>query len=90
MQNQTSNFLLARQTDGMFGWRKSAHVSILESKHSLGRQQAALKEAPMSQLIAMIARVEDPDKVDTLTEVWSRSMPVVTLDGLEAVSYLDG
>jgi hypothetical protein len=44
----------------------------------------------MSQLIAMIARVENPDKLDTLTEVWCRPMPAISLDGLEAVSYLDG
>lgn len=44
----------------------------------------------MSQLIAMIVRVDDPGNADTLTEVWRQPMPTVTLEGLESVAYLDG
>jgi hypothetical protein len=44
----------------------------------------------MSQLVAMIVRVDDPVNPDMITEVWRQSMPVIQLDGLEPSRYLDG
>ncbi|MGB9880493.1 MAG: hypothetical protein ACPLRM_07005 [Anaerolineae bacterium] len=44
----------------------------------------------MSQLILMIARIDDLDNPDVLTEVWRRSMPVVDLNHVTPEHYLDG
>ena len=44
----------------------------------------------MSQLIAMIVRIDDVNKPEELNEVWSQPLPQVSLEGLEAVHYLDG
>ena len=46
----------------------------------------------MSQLILMIARIDDLDNPETLTEVWRRAMPVVDLNGVtpEALSGWNG
>ena len=44
----------------------------------------------MSQLILMIARIDDLDNPETLTEVWRRAMPVVDLNGVTPEHYLDG
>jgi len=40
------NFLLARQTDGIFGWCKSAHESILESKTFVGSPTGGSQGGP--------------------------------------------
>jgi len=44
----------------------------------------------MSQLIAMIVRIDDVNKPEELNEVWSQPLPQVSLEGLEAAHYLDG
>jgi hypothetical protein len=44
----------------------------------------------MSQLIAMIVRIEDVNKPEALNEVWRQPLPQVSLEGLEAAHYLDG
>jgi hypothetical protein len=44
----------------------------------------------MSQLILMVARIDDLDNPDMLTEVWRQSMPVVNLDSITPAHYLDG
>ena len=44
----------------------------------------------MSQLILMIAKIDDLDNPETLTEVWRRAMPEVDLKGITAEPYLDG
>ncbi len=44
----------------------------------------------MSQLIAMIVRIDDVNKPEELNEVWRQPLPQVTLEGLEAAHYLDG
>ena len=44
----------------------------------------------MSQLIAMIVRIDDVDKPEVLSELWHRPLPRVNLEGLEAARYLDG
>lgn len=44
----------------------------------------------MSQLILMIARIDDLDSSDKLTEVWRRAMPMVNPDDITSEHYLDG
>src|SRR5918999_975014 len=44
----------------------------------------------MSQLIAMIVRIDDVNKPEELNEVWRQPLPQVSLEGLEAAHYLDG
>jgi hypothetical protein len=44
----------------------------------------------MSQLIAMIVRIDDVNKPEELNEVWRQPLPQVGLEGLEAAHYLDG
>jgi hypothetical protein len=44
----------------------------------------------MSQLILMIAQIDDLDDPETLIEVWRRAMPVVELNGVTPEHYLDG
>jgi hypothetical protein len=44
----------------------------------------------MSQLILMIAKIDDLDNPETLTEVWRHAMPVVDLKGVTPKHYLDG
>ena len=44
----------------------------------------------MSQLILMIAKIDDLDNAEVLTEVWRRAMPVVNLNDITPEHYLDG
>jgi hypothetical protein len=44
----------------------------------------------MSQLILMIAKIDDLDKPEKLTEIWRQSMPTVTPEGIVGAQYLDG
>jgi hypothetical protein len=44
----------------------------------------------MSQLVLMIARIDDLDNPEMLTEVWRRAMPVVEPSGITPEQYLDG
>jgi hypothetical protein len=44
----------------------------------------------MSQLVMMIARIDDFDNPGELTEIWRRAMPRVDLTGLEPEQYLNG
>ena len=44
----------------------------------------------MSQLIMMIARIDDLDNPEQLTEIWRRAMPTVELAGLAPEEYLNG
>jgi hypothetical protein len=44
----------------------------------------------MSQLILMIAKIDDLDKPEVLTEVWRGAMPAVNLNEILAEQYLDG
>ncbi len=44
----------------------------------------------MSQLVLMIARIDDSDNPDTLTEVWRSNLPNITPDTVEPQAYLDG
>jgi hypothetical protein len=44
----------------------------------------------MSQLIAMIVRIDEVNKPEELNEVWRQPLPQVSLEGLEAAHYLDG
>lgn len=44
----------------------------------------------MSQLVMMIARIEDLDNPGQLTEIWRQVMPIVELRGLEPERYLNG
>jgi hypothetical protein len=44
----------------------------------------------MSQLIMMIARIDDLDNPEQLTEVWRGAMPVVELNSITSEHYLDG
>jgi len=44
----------------------------------------------MSQLSVMIVRTDDLANPASLTEVWSRPLPAITLEGLEPACYLDG
>lgn len=44
----------------------------------------------MGQLIAMIARIDEPDNSDKLTEVWRQPMPAVNVEELDATQYLNG
>ncbi|HLB47745.1 MAG TPA: hypothetical protein VJL59_12125 [Anaerolineales bacterium] len=44
----------------------------------------------MSQLILMIAKIDDLDNLEVLTEVWRRAMPVVELNSVTPEHYLDG
>ena len=44
----------------------------------------------MSQLILMIAKIEDLDKPDALTEIWRRTMPRIEAEGITGLHYLDG
>jgi len=48
------------------------------------------RETTMSQLVMMIARIDDFDNPGQLTEIWRRAMPVVELNGLEPEQYLNG
>lgn len=43
----------------------------------------------MSQLSVMIVRTDDLANPNTRTEVWSRPLPAITLEGLEPTGYLD-
>lgn len=43
----------------------------------------------MSQLVMMIARIDDLDNPERLTELWRRAMPVVNLVGLAPEQYLN-
>ena len=43
----------------------------------------------MSQLIAMIVRIDDVNKPEELNEVWSQPLPQVSLEGLEAAHTLE-
>src|SRR3989304_4663826 len=44
----------------------------------------------MSQLILIIAKIDDLDNPDTLTEVWRHTLPVVDLKDVTPKHYLDG
>ena len=44
----------------------------------------------MSQLIMMIAKIEDLDKPDGLTEIWRGTMPRIEAEGITGKHYLDG
>lgn len=44
----------------------------------------------MSQLILMIAKMDDLDKPEKLTEIWRQSLPTVAAEGISGVHYLDG
>ena len=44
----------------------------------------------MSQLVLMIARVDDLDNPEMLTEVWRQAMPVIEPSGITPEQYLDG
>lgn len=44
----------------------------------------------MSQLILMIAKIDDLDNPETLTEVWRQAMPVINLNDMAPEHYLDG
>ena len=44
----------------------------------------------MSQLILMIAKIDDLDNPETLTEVWRHTLPVVDLKDVTPEHYLDG
>ena len=44
----------------------------------------------MSQLILMIAKIDDLDNPEVLTEVWRRAMPVVNVNEMMPEHYLDG
>jgi len=44
----------------------------------------------MSQLILRIAKIDDLDNAEVLTEVWRRAMPVVNLHDITPEHYLDG
>jgi hypothetical protein len=44
----------------------------------------------MSQLVMMIARMDEFDNPGQLTEIWRQAMPVVELSGLEPEQYLNG
>jgi hypothetical protein len=44
----------------------------------------------MSQLVMMIARIEDFDNPGQITEIWRGAMPGVESSGLEPEQYLDG
>jgi hypothetical protein len=48
------------------------------------------RETSMSQLILMIARVDDLDHPEALTEVWRRAMPVAELSRMLPEHYLNG
>lgn len=43
----------------------------------------------MSQLIMIIAKIEDPDKPDKLTEIWRQSLPEVELTDISTEFYLN-
>jgi len=57
---------------------------------SLSRRKANIGRRPMSQLILMIARIDDLDNPETLTEVWRRAMPMLDLNEVTSQHYLDG
>jgi hypothetical protein len=44
----------------------------------------------MSQLVMMIARIDDFDNPGELSEIWRGAMPTIELSGLEPEQYLDG
>ena len=44
----------------------------------------------MSQLILMVAKVDDLDNPEALTEVWRRAMPIVDPNNITPGGYLDG
>jgi hypothetical protein len=44
----------------------------------------------MSQLIAMIVRIDDVNKPEELSKIWRQPLPQVSLGGLDAKRYLDG
>jgi len=44
----------------------------------------------MSQLILIIAKIDDLDNPDTLTEVWRHALPMVDLKDVTPPHYLDG
>lgn len=44
----------------------------------------------MSQLIMMIAKIDDLDKPEKLTEIWRYSLPTIAAAGISGVNYLDG
>ena len=44
----------------------------------------------MSQLILMIAKIDDLDNPETLTEVWRQAMPVINLNDIAPEHYLNG
>jgi hypothetical protein len=48
------------------------------------------REIHMSQLVMMIARIDDFDNPGQLTEIWRQAMPTVELTGLEPEQYLNG
>ena len=43
----------------------------------------------MSQLIAMIVRIDDMNKPEELSEIWRQPLPPVNLAGLEGERYWD-
>jgi hypothetical protein len=47
------------------------------------------REIHMSQLVMMIARIDDFDNPGQLTEIWRQTMPTVELTGLEPEQYLN-
>jgi hypothetical protein len=44
----------------------------------------------MSQLVLMVARIDDLDNPEMLTEVWRGAMPVIEPSGITPEQYLDG
>jgi hypothetical protein len=65
---------------------ESAHGSIIDVPN---RRKANIRRPLMSQLILMVARIDDLDNPDVLTEVWRQTMPVVNPDDITPAHYLD-
>jgi hypothetical protein len=70
------------------GWRlkRIGSWSILDVSTPPGGDH---QETHMSQLIMMIARIDDLDNPEQLTEIWRQAMPEVELTGLMPEQYLN-
>jgi hypothetical protein len=56
---------------------------------SLTPPQGEHRETHMSQLILMIAKIDELDNPETLTELWRQSMPMVRLSDMTQAHYLN-
>jgi hypothetical protein len=57
---------------------------------SLHRRKAITKETHMSQLVVMIAKIDEIDNPEKMTELWRQAVSAPNLSEIQSEQYLDG